>query len=312
MSHSELLEKLGGKESALFSVARLLGINLPDPETVKSLKFHAPYRQDQKPSCSYYRGQSGEWLIRDWADDEKPLDFIGFYGKMTGIADRRSAWIDLVKRIDGRKSEPKQPLQSFPSKIEKNVTKKVHKPSNIHKGTIREMGDLASLRKLRIEGISAAQNSNWLRFGEFRGEKCWFICNPVNAEPAQARLMSGEKWWGKEKSMTITGSKTILGIEHLQDGMHIAILEGGGDLLAFFSLRLNQSASPICSLGGTHKPKEVLIEKYHDYFMWSIVTIYQHNDETGRKMTEIWRNALANSFCILEVFKTKGSHEAGN
>ena len=113
--------------------------------------------------------------------------------------------------------------------------------------------------------------------------------------------MSGELWWGEHKSLTITGAKTILGLDALHAGKYVAILEGGGDLLAFFSSGRHSSHSPICSLGSTHKPRSDLIEMFHYILMWNLVTIYQHNDEAGRQMTKIWTEALRDTFCVLQV-----------
>jgi hypothetical protein len=89
---------------SLRDVARLCGIELPERDKVK---FRAPFRPDQTPSCTVFHDR-----INDWSTGEK-IDAIELYALAKRITVRRTIG-ELARHLGLNGERRAEPVRKWP------------------------------------------------------------------------------------------------------------------------------------------------------------------------------------------------------
>lgn len=166
---------------------------------------------------------------------------------------------------------------------------------------------LATLRGLSVEGVRLAAERGLIRFGMFRTRLAWFILD-ASQRVIQARRLDGQPWAQGVKAWTLPGSQAAwpVGIGGARDFAHIALCEGGPDLLAACAFMLaegrERDVAPVAMLGGCARIHADALPM----FAGKRVRIFAHLDETGDTAANRWAEQLADAGATVDAFSLAG------
>jgi hypothetical protein len=171
---------------SLRDVASLCDIELPERDKVK---FRAPFRPDQTPSCTIFHDR-----IIDWSTGEK-MDGIELYALAKQVTTKQAIG-ELARHLGLNGDRPTEPIRKRPS---------------LDKGTQADADAMIENRGFSVEGIRLARDRGLLRFGRACGFRSWVVID-ASGKLAQARRVDGELYpafgdLGARKSHTLAGSK---------------------------------------------------------------------------------------------------------
>lgn len=250
----------------------------------------SPFREDRSASFLITEGDTG-WV--DFSSGRRG-DAVDFIEEALGLT-TAGAMLKLLELAnledqprDGSAPKPQTQREIMPPAdfVEYKGPKEIEIPT-IYTPSEDEVQQIATLRKLDPEAVQKAADDGLLFVATVDEQPCWVITDEARCN-AQARLMSGEKWFGNgPKAMTIKGSvgSWPVGIgEAYSRGGVILACEGGPDLLAGYQL-LHENGlhgAPIAFLGASNR-------KIHPgakpFFNGSRVVIVPHNDWAGLSAT---------------------------
>ena len=174
-------------------------------------------------------------------------------------------------------------------------------------GTEAEQAALAALRGLSVAAVTLASARGLLRFGEFRGQRAWFILD-ASRRVIQARRLDGQKWTANAKAWTLAGSQAAwpVGIGEAESFPAVALCEGAPDLLAACHFIAEQGraadCAPVAMLTASYKiPGEAL-----PMFAGKRVRIFAHSDAMGYAAAVRWTAQLKQIAGELDAFAFTG------
>ena len=263
---------------ALLTIPDVAGRVFSGWKAAKSCK--SPFRKDKNASFSIYaNGQ--KWKDHATGDGG---DVIDFYSKATG---RSTA--DAIRELALMSGIADESVESEESKI-------LRLPE-LHQGVTGELGTLAKIRHLSMEGLQLATERGLLRFADMpdagQSVTVWIITDSKRLS-AQARRMDGlplhTKVGATVKAKSLYGSKRSwpIGLPEAATYPHIVLVEGGPDLLAAYHFIRTEDreieVAPVAMLGAAnHIPAEAL-----PMFAGKSVRIFPHLDEAGSKAALRW------------------------
>lgn len=168
---------------------------------------------------------------------------------------------------------------------------------------------LARRRGLSTEGLRLASDRGLLRFANLRGFDAYVVTDTRRIN-AQARRLDGQKWEHiSAKAWTLRGSRAgwPLGVLEAVPYQHIALVEGGPDLLAAFHFiyvegRENDTA-PVAVMGASLSLPDDALGQLTE----KTVRVYPHLDASGRKAADRWMAQLeAAGVTSVDAFNVSG------
>jgi hypothetical protein len=276
---------------SLRDVARLCGTELPERDKVK---FRAPFRPDQTPSCTVFRDR-----INDWSTGEK-IDAIELYAMAKRITIKHAIG-ELARHVGLNRDRSAGPVRKWPV---------------FDAGTQADLDALIETRGFSVEGVRLAEERGLLRFGKVCGFRSWIVTDS-SGRLAQGRRIDGELYPAfrdveERKSHTLAGSKQNwpIGISEASRFQNVLFVEGAPDLLAahcFVSWAGRQKDTcAIAVLGaGNRMPEQILtvLEEKR-------VRIFRHQDEAGKYALWRWSGQLIGAGAKVEAFDFKGLRRA--
>lgn len=280
-------------------------LRLPLLQLMQRLGFQAhakksalcPFHEDQRESFSVFQDKGGKSFWKCHAGCGAG-DEITFIEKAKGLS-RSEACKEFIR------------LAGFiPCAHVLKVETKLRQLSlpEMWTGGIRDWQQLAALRGVSVEAVKMTVERGLLWFGKVCGIESWLIADKERIN-VQGRRMDGEEYpaYGElaaRKAHTIKGSKQTwpIGILESQSSQFIALVEGGGDLLAAFHFAWCESRedeiAPVAMLGASNSiPVEVL-----PFFKKKRVRIFPHLDEAGQKAAQRWTSQLEEIGVIVDCF----------
>lgn len=242
--------------------------------TADTIACRCPGHRDSNPSLSARLCLNGRILLRCFAGCtvESIVAALGME-----MADLMPDDNGTMHKAPGRRKKPdKLPIL----------------PDDLSPGTAIDRQQLGHLRNLNIEAIHIAVERGLLRFGTYKGTRCWFIMDST-LRNIQARRLDG-KPFGELKAITLRDSRASwpVGIMAVQPHQSIALVEGGPDLLAALSLAwaegVEQLVAPVAMLGATHSIPENALP----LFKGKQVRIFPHLDDAGQKAAPRWEQQI--------------------
>jgi len=272
---------------SLRDAARLCGIGLPERDKVK---FRAPFRPDENPSCTIFRDR-----ITDWSTGEK-IDAIELYALAKQVTTKQAIG-ELARHLGINKERPTEPVKKWPA---------------FDTGTQADTGALIETRGLSIEGINLARDRGLLRFGKVCGVRSWVVID-ASGRLAQGRRVDGQLYpafrdLGERKSHTLAGSKQNwpLGVMEARKFQHILFVEGAPDFLAahcFITWAGRQhDTCAVAILGAGNRMPEHILTVFEE----KRVRIFPHTDEAGKLGLRRWMGQLIGAGAKVDAFDFKG------
>ena len=145
---------------SLRDVARLCGIELPERDKVK---FRAPFRPDQTPSCTVFNDR-----INDWSTGEK-IDAIELYALAMRITVKHAIG-DLARHLGLNSERRLEPARKWPA---------------FDMGTQADLNALIETRGFSVEGLRLAQERGLLCFGKVCGFRSWIVTDSSGSAKSQ-------------------------------------------------------------------------------------------------------------------------------
>lgn len=177
----------------------------------------------------------------------------------------------------------------------------------LHEGSKAELNALARLRGISVAAVALASARRLLRFGEYRGQRAWFILDG-SCRVIQARRLDGQHWTASAKAWTLAGSQAAwpVGIREAQNFYAIALCEGSADLLAMLHFlecegRADDCA-PVAMLGGCARIHADALP----IFAGKRVRIFRHSDPTGEDAADRWAEQLTEAGATVDAFRFDG------
>ncbi len=266
----------------------------------------SPFRKDRHPSFSIF--QDGK-RFHDFGTGERG-DAIDLIQKARSC-DRREACRTFMSFANGRgfTASPR------PTKITTESSRPLPE-CDLRFGSESEMQMLSELRNLPLEGLKLAEERGFLRFAEIRGHISWVLTDS-SRKNIQARRLDGVSWEhlpGFPKAYTLPKSQASwpLGADKIAQYQKVALVEGGPDALAAhacIAIEEKPEVGVLAILGAANKiPPEVLVN-----LKGKSVRIFGHNDESGQKAAQRWKNQLRSISCsVSTVVFSKAKQLNGN
>tara|TARA_R110000868_G_scaffold5915_2_gene34403 strand:+ start:2397 stop:3446 length:1050 start_codon:yes stop_codon:yes gene_type:complete len=288
----------------------------------------SPFRDEHKPSFSV--SAAGD-LWNDFGTGEGG-DAVDFFQRASGLS-RTEACKRFIALAGGSPTATAHAARPHPKPAEA-------KPRPVfpdfRKGTADEIKQLAGIRSIGLEGLELASERGLLHFAELKGSPAWIITDSEGVN-AQARRMDGQphpetghgpnvyydsqnvphdrmpaQGWqhleGKPKAWTLPGSWAAwpIGIKEAQPFKHIALCEGGPDLLAACHIIAGESrehdCAPVAMIGAKLRiPDDAL-----PVFAGKRVRIFGHADEAGRAAVDTWARQLEPVGAVVDAFEFAG------
>lgn len=287
-----LAAHFGGIERALFTIAEMAGINIPNDESF----FSSPFREDRNPSCKVRFMPSGEPIYWDWGMDEhQKIDFIALHGIIHGV-DNRESFKRLSRIVRGELSDgvavkiaqiPKKSIKPQPLAM----------PPEFHCGWTEDLWRICKLRNIPLQTLKRLRDEGWLRFCQWKGESCWVLREASGGGVVSIRRLDGKEFLtdgkpsGKSRTFKVSPDAfNGIGFQALKCGDYrrIVFVEGTPDFLTAHSfidqLPENQRSGVLvlCVLGATQKMQEAFIP----FFKGKRVCFYPHVDSSGFDLLE--------------------------
>jgi hypothetical protein len=264
----------------------------------------SPFREDRRASFSV--SEDG-LLFNDFTTGDGG-DAIDFLRIACGLSPEAACkrFIDLA----GGTALPPFPVKQTPP-APPQVRQRPSLPV-MRSGTSAEFKGLARLRNLSTEGIQLASERGLLWFAELRGFDSWLVTDGERVN-TQARRMDGGTWEhlpGNPKAWTLPGSRAAwpIGAREAQEFKAVALVEGGGDLLASchfaFCEDREKDIAPVGILGaGNRIPVDAL-----RLLAGKRVRLYPHLDSAGQEAAERWTRQLEAVGADVDEFAFAGLH----
>ena len=183
--------------------------------------------------------------------------------------------------------------------------------AKLREGTEAEKVALASLRGLSATAVEMASARGLLRFGEFSGQRAWFVLDS-SRRVIQARRLDGQQWTANTKAWTLAGSQAAwpVGIGEAEKFPAVALCEGAPDLLAAFHFMhcegREADCAPVAMLGGCARIHPDAVPM----FAGKRVRIFRHSDPTGENAADRWAAQLAEIGATVDAFRLDGLRRA--
>ena len=288
----------------------------------------SPFRDEQKPSFSV--SAAGD-LWNDFGTGEGG-DSVDFFQRASGLS-RTEACKKFIELAGGSFTPTPRPALPHPKPAEA-------KPRPVfpdfRRGATDEMKQLAGIRSIGLEGLELASERGLLHFARLKGSPAWIITDSERVN-AQARRMDGQPhpetghgpnvWYddqnvphdrmpaqgwqhleGKPKAWTLPGSWASwpIGIKEAQPFKHIALCEGGPDLLAACHFIRCESrehdCAPVAMIGAKLRiPDDAL-----PFFTGKRIRIFTHADDAGHGAAECWARQLEAVGANVDAFNFSG------
>lgn len=250
--------------------------------------IRCPAHDDRAPSLSVRPGTGGNVLIRCFAGC--PTESV--------LAAAGLRWADICGN-DGLPTGHE--AQSIAPPIETEDPTKAEQrdawPKFIEP-TAGDLGQIATLRGLGIEGLRVAVNRGILRVAIHHGHRSWIVTDSARMA-AQARRLDGQPWRAKDgstrKADTLRGSigEWPVGVAALApEHRSVLLCEGGPDLLAGFHFIAAEGrgadTSAVAMMGASCRIRESELHRFEG----RRVRICEQDDKAGREATEDWARQL--------------------
>jgi hypothetical protein len=258
-----------------------------DARAGKARSIKCPAHHDRKPSLSVSPGTGGSVLIWCWARcaPESVLAAAGL------------RWADIC----GNDALPTERAgQSIAPAVETEDPTKAEQRAAWPKfiePTAGDLGQIATLRGLGIEGLRVAVNRGILRVAIHHGHRSWIVTDSARMA-AQARRLDGKPWRvgdGSPKALTLPGSIGAwpVGVAALTpEHRSVLLCEGGPDLLAGFHFIAAEGrgadTSAVAMMGASCRIRESELHRFEG----RRVRICEQDDKAGREATEDWARQL--------------------
>ena len=254
-----------------------------------SRKCHCPWREDKNPSFAV--SEDGT-LYYDFATGEGG-DAVDFYARATGLPERE-ACLAFIALAGGSSlpSTPRPPRQTSEEVDFEKASRREQWPP-FAAPTGEDLGTLAALRHVSIEGLQLMVERGLLWLAEWKGLRAWCVTDDARKN-AQVRRLDGLPWECKMKAWTLPGSEATrpIGAREAQQFPNVLFCEGGPDLLAahhFIAAHGRQAdVAAVCQLGASLKIHDASLP----IFGGKRVRIFPHADEPGRDAAVKWSEQL--------------------
>lgn len=266
----------------------------------------SPFREDHHASFSV--SADGQ-LFNDFTTGEAG-DAIDFLQLATGLS-RKAACRKFIEMAGGQTWEP----STLPRRAQSPVEKR-ERPifPDFEKGSLLDFKRLALLRNLSVDGVALASERGLLRFVELHGVDAWIVTDGERLN-AQARRMDGGLWEhleGQPKAWTLPGSWAPwpIGAKEAQGFEKLALVEGGGDLLAAFHFIYcedrERDVAAVAMLGA----KLSIHQDALSLFSGKRSRLFPHLDKAGREAAEKWTVQLQAVGAVdVDEFDFEGLHQ---
>ena len=276
-------------------------------KTGRTKKAHlkCPAHGGNKRKLEVSRGRNGNVLVKCWtgcltesvlaAEGLRWADICGNDASPTGRAGQSIA--PPVEAEDPSKAEQRA---AWPKLIEP---------------TAGDLGQIATLRGLGIEGLRLAVNRGILRVAMHHGHRSWIVTDSARMA-AQARRLDGEPWRvgeGSPKALTLPGSIGAwpVGVAAFKpEHRCVLVCEGGPDLLAGFHFIAAEgcevNASAVAMMGASCRIRESELHQFEG----RRVRICEQADKVGREATQDWARQLHPHVERLDAIRFDGLRQA--
>ena len=248
-----------------------------------------PFHEDRSPSFSIF-DDGRVWKCHAGCGEGSVVDFLA---KARGLSDA-DACQEILRRgdvIPQRSRSPRREVDAHNDKAEK--ARKRESWPTFETPTQDEIGAIADLRGLSVEGVSLAADRGLLFCADSREGRAWIVTDSGRIN-AQGRLLSGKPWSAGMKAKTLPGSEAAspIGLLEASSFPAIALVEGGPDILAAVHLAwcagVEDRVAVIAMLGASNRiPEDVL-----PHFAGKRVRVFQHDDQAGRNAGALWAAQL--------------------
>jgi hypothetical protein len=181
----------------------------------------------------------------------------------------------------------------------------------LHAGSDAELGALARLRHISVEGLRLASARGLLRFGRWRGRAAWFVTDDTGIN-AQVRRLDGQPWPQECKALTLPGARAAWPLGATQAAGYTVILfcEGGPDLIAAHHFVVGEhrvdDAVAVAMLGASLSiPSDAL-----PHFAGKRIRFITHSDVAGRASVTRWAHQLVRAGARVDALALDGLHRA--
>lgn len=249
--------------------------------------------------------QAGRWI--DFANDSNKGDLIGLWKAARGITLQQA--IAQAREFLGLPKEDFSKLDETPARppiaTERPETREPSKTwlrlqSNLRRGTVTELSDLATLRRLpSFAGLQLATEREQLFFADVWDDG-WeypsWILTDSSRRNAQARRTDGKIWDGiQAKAKTISGCEAgwPVGISEVE-GRDIVLVEGGPDFLTawhtIWDMGRARDLAPVAMFGASNPIHPEALPLFQGKAVW----ICAHRDDNlaGARAGARWRDSL--------------------
>ena len=265
----------------------------------------SPFREDRRASFSVSKDGA---LFNDFATGEAG-DAVDFLRLATGLS-TEAAFQKFIEMAGGSVHEAK-PLPKRPAAAPQ-ARQKPTLPA-FERGSAADFTRLAQLRNLSVEGLRLASARGLLWFAELRGFDAWIVTDGERVN-AQARPMDGGTWehlHGEPKAWTLPCSWAgwPIGSKEAQSFPKLALVEGGGDLLAAFHFihceDRERDFAPVAMLGASQRIHEDALP----LFTGKRIRLFPHLDKAGQEAAERWTRQLESVGAEVDAFDFAGLHQ---
>ena len=258
------------------------------PGEPKVLSCRCPFHDDTRASFSI----SKDGLLWNCFAGCGGGDAIDFLQRVTGLS-RGGACKKFIEMAGGSMEIPsarRMPVAGDSQRRER--------PSfpDFERGGAADFRKLARLRNLSIEGIQLASERGLLWFAELHGFESWLVADGERVN-VQARRLDGGTWGhleGSPKTWTLYGSWASwpIGTGEAQQFKTVALVEGGGDLLAAFHFihceDREDDVAPVAILGASQRIPEDALQ----LLAGKRIRLYPHTDTAGHRAEARWTQQL--------------------
>lgn len=288
-----LADYFGGKQIALYTIAKMGGIELPTTQK----KFSSPFRVDKNPSCHVWFAPSGESVFWDSGDkDFQKVDFIRLYGLIFGCDDRQAK--NCLCRIARGESVDGEPIK-IPQIAKESINPRpLATPPELNNGWTEDLWELYKLRNIPFKTLERLRDEGWLRFCRWYGDDyCWVLREASGGGSISIRRLDGKEFLtdgepsGKSRTFKLSPeSFNGVGFLSLKYGNYdrVAITEGTPDLLAAHAfidqlpIKDRRGIMVCCVFGATQS----IPEEFIPFFSGKRVRFFPHCDRAGFEFVE--------------------------
>lgn len=268
----------------------------------------SPFRPDRNPSFSVYR--DGRYW-KDHATNEGG-DAIAFYATAHEGMSRKEAWkaFCILAGTLEPNGQPAIPRSLKPRPAAPALVERLPDLTRTQYPSAAEIGSIARLRHLSIEGVRLTAEMGCLRMGRVHAHAVWIVTD-ASQRVATARRLDGQLFTyengSTSKSHALSSKSMPVGLHGLgtpRIGHAVMFCEGEGDFLAayhFIAMSGAHNLHPVAMLGRT---QTLSPEACNALQGWRI-RFYPHVDPDGggTKAAERWASNIPDAKCDLFNFE---------